>query len=60
MRGNLIFSLINIPQNALDDPEKALKDFLLETLKLPVAIVKEITSTVYIVFLLKTSRNLRQ
>lgn len=43
MRDNLIFAGIAIPQNTPDDPEKAVKDFMLQSLKLPVTIVKGIT-----------------
>lgn len=44
MRDNLIFSGINIlPQNTPDDPEKAIKQFMHDSLKLPAATVEEIT-----------------
>lgn len=39
---NLIFSGIAIPQNT-HDPEKAVKDFMLKSLQLPVTTVKDIT-----------------
>lgn len=44
MRDNLIFSGINIPpQNTSDDPEKAIREFMHDSLKLPAATVEEIT-----------------
>lgn len=44
MPDNLIFSGIHLPpQNTPDDPEKALKDFMQDSLKLPATTVKDIT-----------------